>query len=67
MNMFQWFYKNGIRTNIDKRDFLLSLNINSKMAVENLSIQNPDSLKFLRVTIDRNLSFNEHVSKLCKN
>lgn len=40
MNFFQWFYNNGIKVNIGVCHFLSSLDINSKMTIENFSIQN---------------------------
>ena len=36
------------------------------MTTENFSIQNSYSQQLLRVTIDKSLNFNEHISNLCK-
>ena len=53
-----------MKPNIDKCHFISNLGINSKMRIENFSIQNSVYQKLLGVKIDRNLSFNEHVSNL---
>ena len=58
VNVFQWFYSNGLKNNIDKCNFPSSLDITSKMSIENVSIQNSFSQNLLRATIDRHLSFN---------
>ena len=36
------------------------------MSIKNFSVQISDSEKLLGVTIDRSLSFNEHLCNLCK-
>ena len=66
MNVFQWFYNNEMKGNSDMCHFLLSLDITSNIAIENFAIRNLFTQKHQGVTIDRNLSFNEHVSNLCK-
>ena len=66
IKVFQWFYNNGMKTNIDKCHFLSSLDITSTMAIENFTIQNSVSQKLIGITIDRRLNFNEHVPNLCK-
>ena len=38
--VFQWFYNNGMKNNIDKRHFLSSLDFASTIAIENFTIQN---------------------------
>ena len=66
IKVFQWFYNNGMKTNIDKCHFLSSLDFASTITIENFFIQNSASQKPLGITIDRHLKFNEHVSGLCK-
>lgn len=66
MKLFQWFYNNKIKANIDKCHFLANLHINAKITTENFVIQNSDSQKLLGATIDGNFNFIEHVSNLCK-
>lgn len=55
-----------MKANIDKCHFLSNLHIKSKMTMKNFSIQNSGSQELLGVTIDRNLNFNEHISKPCE-
>ena len=66
IKVFQWFYNNGMKTNIDKCHFLSSLDFASTITIENVFIQNSASQKPLGITIDRHLKFNEDVSGLCK-
>ena len=66
IKVFQWFYNNGMKANIDKCHFLSSLDFASIITIENFTIQNSASQKPLGITIDRHLNFNEHVSDLCK-
>ena len=40
LNVFQWFYNNQMKADIDKCHFLSSLNVTSKMTIENFSIKN---------------------------
>ena len=55
-----------MKSNIGVCPFLSSLNINSDMTRETFSIRILNSPKLLGVKIDTNLSFNEHVFKICK-
>ena len=55
-----------MKANIDKCHFLSSLDLESNIKLDNLLIKNSESQKLLGVIIDRNLTFNEHVSSLCK-
>ena len=66
IKVFQWFYNNGMKANVDKCHFLSSLDIASTMKIGSFTIQNSASQKLLGITIDRHLNFNEHVSNLCK-
>ena len=66
VKVFKWFYDNAMKANIDKCHFLSSLSADSNIKIEESVIKNSNSQKLLGITIDRNLSFNEHVSKLCK-
>ena len=64
--IFQWFYNNEMKTNIDKCHFLSSLDVATTITIENFSIQNSASQKLLGIIINRHLNFNEHVSNQCK-
>ena len=66
MNMCKWYFNDRIKSNTGVCPFLSSLDVNSDMTRETFSIRILNSPKLLGVTIDTNLSFNEHVSKICK-
>ena len=55
-----------MEANINKCHFLSSININSNIELDHWCIQNSGTQKLLGITIDRKLTFNEHVSNLCK-
>ena len=55
-----------MKANIDKCHFLSNLHIKSEITMKNFSTQNSGSQELLGVTIDRNLNFNEHISKPCE-
>ena len=63
--LFKWLHENGMKANQDKCHFLSSLNINTKFSLPACRLENSDSQKFLGVTIDKKLSFNEHLTNLC--
>ena len=50
MNVFQWFYNNGMKADIHKCHFRSSFDINSGITIENFSIENSESQKLLGVT-----------------
>ena len=58
--VFQWFYNNEMKANIDKCHFLSSLDVATTITIENFS------QKLLGITINRHLNFDEHVSNQCK-
>ena len=66
INVFKWLCNNGMKANIHNWHFLSMLDITSKVATEIFSMQSSYSQKLLVVKIDRKLSSNEHLSKLCK-
>ena len=65
VKLFKWFHENGLKTNQEKCHFLSSLDVNTKFSLPACILENSISQKLLGVTIDRKLSFNEHVSNLC--
>ena len=66
MNICKWYFNDRMKSNIGVCPFLSSLNINSDMTRETFSIRILNSPKLLGVKIDTNLSFNDHVFKICK-
>ena len=65
VKLFKWFHENGLKANQEKCHFLLSLDINTKFSLPAYILENSISQKLPGVTIDRKLSFNEHITKLC--
>ena len=62
---FKWFHENDLKANQEKCHFLSSLDINTQLSLPACILENPISQKLLRVTLDRKLSFNEHVTNQC--
>jgi len=63
--LFEWFKNNGMKANPTKCNFLSSLEEKTQICLEKCSIKTSASQKLLGITIDKKLTFNEHVSKLC--
>jgi hypothetical protein len=63
-----WFENNFMKLNKDKCHFLVSGNIHEHLfaKVGNEMIWESAEEKLLGITIDKNLNFNSHLSKLCK-
>ena len=55
-----------MKSNADKCHLLIAKNSNITINIYNEKISSSDSVNLLGVQIDKNLMFNEHVSKLCK-
>ena len=65
--LFQWLKFNYLKANPDKSHLLLNEKDPNLFAmVNNHKITNSETVKMLGITIDNELKFNEHVSKLCK-
>ena len=64
-----WFANNFMKLNKDKCHFLISGNLNEHLFVKvgDELIWESAEQKLLGVTIDKNLSFNSHLLKLCNN
>merc|ERR1712002_317095 len=65
----QWFKCNKLSLNINKTNFIHFRNINSprmrlNLFIDNMSITEKTSTKFLGVTIDSNLNWNEHIKNI---
>ena len=63
--LFNWF-NNLMRINADKCHFLVSINNTVKIKIGNFDITNSKSEKLLGVKFDHKLSFDDHISELCK-
>ena len=64
--VFNWFAANYFKANPKKSHFLLTSNEEVNLNLDDLVIKSSKSEKLLGINIDTFLTFNEHVSKLCK-
>ena len=64
--VFNWFSVNYFKANPKKSHFLLTSNERVNLNLDDLIIKTSKSEKLLGINIDHVLTFNEHVSKLCK-
>ena len=64
--LFKWFNDNLMRINADKYHLLVSTNNTVKIKIGNFDITNSKSEKVLGVKFDHKLSFDDHISELCK-
>ena len=64
--LFKWFNDNLMRINADKCHLLVSTNNTVKIKIGNFDITNSKSEKLLGVKFDHKLSFDDHISELCK-
>ena len=65
-SLFKWFKDNLFKGNSDKCLFLVSTNEKTKINLGEFSIENSDCEKLLGVKIDNKLTFDCHVSDMCK-
>ena len=65
--LIKWVSINGLKANPDKFHLLLnSTDLTKSIKVDKFDIFNSNSEKLLGITFDNKLTFNEHVSRLCK-
>ena len=64
--VLNWFRKNELKSNDDKCHLIVANKENVSLNLECDTIESSNSVKLLGVCIDKQLNFNEHVSKLCK-
>ena len=64
--VFNWSSANYFKVNPKKSHFLLTSNEKVNLNLDDLIVKNSKSEKLLGVNIDKFLTFNKHVSKLCK-
>ena len=65
--LLQWLKSNYLKANPDKFRLLLNNKFTNLYAmINNHVINNSEQMKLLRITLDNDLTFNMHVSKLCK-
>ena len=64
--VFNWFSMNYLKANPGKSHLLLTSRDEASIKIDDTDIKSSSSKKLLGVIIDNKLTFNEHVSKLCK-
>ena len=64
--LFQWFYDNQLKGNTDKCHLIVSSDDPSEIREGELVIKNTTCEKVLGIKIDNKLTFDEHISGLCK-
>ena len=64
--LFKWLQTNYMKVNTDKSHLLLSGNTKLISNIDNNLIESEKEQVLLGITIDSNLSFEEHINNLCK-
>ena len=65
-NLFEWFKNNHMEANTDKCHLLVTRGTDVKAKIGELDVKDSREVKLLGVKIDGKLSFENHVSSLCK-
>ena len=64
--LFKWPANNFMKVNTDKSHLFLSGNTKLASNIDNNTIESEMKQELLRITIDLNLSFEEHINSICK-
>ena len=64
--LFEWFKSNLLKSNADKCHLLVSTNDRRSMNVDGLKIDKSDTEKLSGVKFDQKLTFDNHISEICK-
>ena len=65
-SLFEWFKNNLLKSNDDKCNLLVSTNDRVSMNVDGFKIDKSDTEKLLGVKFDKKLTFDDHISDICK-
>ena len=65
-NLFQWFRNNHMKANADKCHLLVTGNYEVSANINEFEIESSKNEKLLGISIDTTLSFEHHVTSLCK-
>ena len=65
-NLFEWFKNNNMKANADKCHLLVTRDTDVTAKIGEFDVKNSREEKLLGVKIDSKLSFENHVSSLCK-
>ena len=65
-NLFEWFKNNHMKTNTDRCHLLVARDTDVTSKIGELDVKDSRKVKLLGAKIDGKLSFENHVSSLCK-
>ena len=65
-DLFRWFKKNHMKANPDKCHLLVTTNTLTSVNINGFQIKNSTEERLLGIKFDSKLSFENHVSSLCK-
>ena len=65
-NLFKWFHENHMKANADKCHLLVTFKSAFSANIEEFVVNNSNEEKLLDIKIDTKLSFENHISSLCK-
>ena len=67
--LYKWYKNNRLKINVDKTKVMLLKSSSSdklNIFIENHQIEQVKSIRYLGVEVDENLSWKQHIDKLCK-
>ena len=64
--LFKWLNDNYMKVNTGKSHLLVSGNVRSKAKIDNNYIESEKEQMLLGITIDSNLTFENHINNICK-
>ena len=64
--LFKWLNNNYMKVNTGKNHLLFSDNSRATATIDNSYIESEDKQVLLGITIDSNLTFENHINKICK-
>ena len=65
-NLFQWFRNNDMKANADRCHLLVTGNYEVSANINEFEIESSKKEKLLGISIDTTLSFEHHITSLCK-
>ena len=65
--VFKWFSDNLMKSNANRCDFLACTSNKVNIRIDNFDMSNTKCEKLLGVQFDHKLTFDDHISELCKN
>ena len=65
-NLFQWFRNNHMKASGDKCHLLVTWNYEVSATTNDFEIESSNKEKLLGISVDTTLSFEHHITSLCK-